>query len=324
MKALLKGFPLLFLVSATTASAQEPEVRRQAVELMERATAASVAATLPNLERIDTFRALDAPRGTREGKFTRVVVQGVGKREESSFGDYHLVQIWTNGHLARAGSGEIAPPEIETVYNITPIRIPRFDGEDVIHRIVTKAVAGKNARCIEFDTITGQKIENNEFCLDPANNALILSKTGDELVENSDFFLFAGQLIPSKITYTFAGVRKLEISQTMTELKESTENVLTAPPDAQILAFCKRYRRPIGVSMPQPKAGNGGRDIDVAIRGIIGTDGKIHEAVVQSSERADLGEEALSLVQQWVFTPGICDGSPNTTESIFMVHFHGR
>ena len=323
MKTLLKSFSF-FLLFASVVCAQDPQVRSEAVEMMERATAASVAPTLPNLERIDTFRSLGNPGGAREGKFTRVVVQGVGKREESSFGDYDLVEIWTNGHVARFGSQTIAPPEIETVYNITPIRIPRFDGEDVIHRIVIKAVAGKNARCIEFDTITGKKIENNEFCLDPANNTLILSKTGDELVENADFFLFAGQLIPSKITYTFAGVRKLEISQTMTELKESIENVLTAPPDAQILTFCKRYRRPIGVSMAQPKAGNGGRDIDVAVRGIIGTDGKIHEAVVQNSERADLGEEALNLIQQWVFTPGICDGNPNTTESIFMIHFHGR
>src|SRR5690348_930273 len=176
MKTLLKVLPLLLLF-ASVVSAQDPQVRSEAVELMERATLASVAPRLPNLERVDIFRALDTPNGAREGSFTRVVVQGVGKREESSFGDYHFVQIWTNGRVASTGTQGIAPPEIETVYNITPIRIPRFDGEDVIHRIVTKAVGGKNARCIEFDTITGQKIQNNEFCLDPSNNTLLLSKT---------------------------------------------------------------------------------------------------------------------------------------------------
>jgi len=322
MKSLLNVLPLILLL-ASVGSAQDPQVRRDAIEMMERATAASVAPTLPNLERVDIFRALDTPNGAREGRFSRTVVQGTGKREEFTFGDYHRVEIWTHGHVASFGSQEIVPTELDKVYSITPISIPSFDGEDVIHRVVIKAVGGKNARCIEFDTIKGQKIENNEFCLDPANNTLILSKTGDDLVENSDFFSFAGQLLPSKITYTFAGVRKLEISQTMTELK-STDDVLTAPPDAQISMFCKAYRRPIGLSMPQPKSGHGGRDIDVAIRGIIGTDGKIHEAVVEDAERPDLGEEALSLVSQWVFTPGICDGSPNTTESIFMVHFHGR
>ena len=110
----------------------------------------------------------------------------------------------------------------------------------------------------------------------------------------------------------------------MTELTDTSENVLAAPPEAQIRNFCKTYRRAIGTSLPQPKAGKGGRNTDVAIRGIISTDGKVHEAVVQSAEYPDLGAEALALVQQWVFTPAVCDGNPNTQEATFIVHFHGR
>jgi Gram-negative bacterial TonB protein C-terminal len=324
MKALLKSLPLVLFAVATTASAQDPEVRRQAVELLERAHAASLSPNLPNLERVDSFRVLDSSSGPREGTFSRVVVQGAGRREETTFGDYHALDILTQGHIATVRTSELPPAEVETVLRATPISLVRFDGEDVIHRIVTKAVAGKNARCIEFDTVRGQKIDNNELCFDAANNTLLLQKTGDVLIENGDFFPFAGALMPGKIVYSFAGIRKLEISQTMTDLKDASENVLAAPPDAQIRTFCKTFRRPIGVSMPQPKPGNGGRDIDVAVRGIIGMDGKIHEAVVQSAERADLGAEALNLVQQWVFTPGICDGNPNTNEATFIVHFHGR
>jgi hypothetical protein len=194
----------------------------------------------------------------------------------------------------------------------------------VIHRIVTKAVGGKNARCVEFDTIKGQKIENNEFCFDPANNTLILEKTGDDLIENTDFFSFAGGFFPSKITYSFAGIRKLEISQTMTELTDATENVLVAPPGAMTLHFCKTWRRPIGVSMPQPKAGKGGRDYDVVVRGLIESDGQIHDAVVQEAELADLGAEALQLIKQWRFSPLICEGQPGELEASFVLHFHGR
>lgn len=76
--------------------------------------------------------------------------------------------------------------------------------------------------------------------------------------------------------------------------------------------------------MPQPNEGHGGRDIDVAIRGIIGLDGKVHEAVVQSAERDDLALEALGIVKQWVFTPALCEGQPNAEEATFIVHFHGR
>jgi len=323
MKSICRVLTLVLLF-ASAASAQDPDVRREAVQLLERANGVSLSPHLPNLERIDTFRVLDAGSGPREGTFTRVVVQGTGRRDETTFGDYHALDIWSAGHLATIRTSELPPADVDTVLRLTPIHLLRFDAEDVIHRVVQKAAAGKNARCIEFDTIKGQKIENNEICIDPANGTLVLVNVGGELIENSDFFPFAGALMPGKIVYSFGGIRKLEISQSMTELKDASENVLAAPPDAQIRTLCKTFRRPIGVSMPQPKAGTGGRDIDVAIRGIIGMDGRIHEAVVQSAERADLGAEALRLVQEWVFTPGMCDGSPNSNEAVFIVHFHGR
>jgi Gram-negative bacterial TonB protein C-terminal len=323
MRALLKWLPL-FLLFASVASAQDPQVRQEATELLERASAASLPPRLPNLERVDTFRVLDAGGGPREGTFTRVVVQGTGRREEASFGDFHSTQVWTRGDLALVSTHKVLPAELATVINITPIRLMHFDGEDVIHRIVTKAVGGKNARCVEFDTIKGQRIENNEFCFDPANNTLILEKTGDDLIENSGFFSFAGGFFPSRISYSFAGLRKLEISQTMTELTDSTENVLVAPPGAMFSHACKTWRRPIGVTMPQPKAGRGARDYDVVLRGLIESDGQVHDAVVQSAELPDLGVEALEIIKQWRFSPLICEGEPGQIEADFVLHFHAR
>jgi Gram-negative bacterial TonB protein C-terminal len=323
MKSVLKVLPLI-LLSAIPGSAQDPEVRREAVQLLEHANGVSLSPQLPNLERVDTFRVFDSSSGPQEGTFTRVVVQGTGKREESRFGAYHSLNIWTGGHLATMRTSELPPPEINTVMRLTPIYLLRFADDDVIHAIVDKAAGGKKIRCIEFDTIRGQKIDNNEFCVDPGNGALVLEKVGNELIENSEFFSFAGELVPARITYSFSGVRKLEISQTLTELADASENVLAAPPGAQIRNFCKTYRRAIGTSMPQPQPGKGSRNIDIAIRGIIWTDGKVHEAVVQSAEYPDLGAEALALVQQWAFTPAVCDGDANTQEATFVVHFHGR
>jgi TonB family protein len=160
--------------------------------------------------------------------------------------------------------------------------------------------------------------------VDPANGTLVFEKLGDELIENSDFFPFAGALIPAKISYSYSGVPKLEILQTMTVLTDATADVLAAPPNAQIRQLCTTYRRPLGQSMPQPKPGNGGGESDVVVRGLIGTDGRVHDAVVQSSERPDLNAEALSLIAQWVFTPGMCNGSPNQNEASFVLHFQGR
>jgi hypothetical protein len=320
---ILKVLPLI-LLTAIPASAQDQELRREAVQLLEHANGVSLSPKLPNLERLDTFRVFDSSSGPQEGTFTRVVVQGTGRREESRFGAYHSLNIWSGGHLATMRTSELPPPEINTVMRLTPIYLLRFADDDVIHAIVDKAAGGKKIRCIEFDTIRGQKSDNNEFCVDPGNGTLVLEKVGNELIENSDFFSFAGELVPAKISYSFAGVRKLEISQTLTELTDASVNVLAAPPEAQIRNFCKTYRRAIGTSMPQPAAGKGGRNIDVAIRGIIWTDGKVHEAVVQSADYPDLGAEALALVQQWVFTPAVCDGNLNTQEATLILHFHGR
>jgi hypothetical protein len=293
--------------------------------MLERANGASMSPKLPNLERTDVFRVLDTSAPAREGTFTRVVVQGAGRREETTFGDYHAINVFTAAGVSTARSSELRPAEVATVMRLTPVLLVRFADDDVIHAIVDKAdSSGHQVYCIEFDTIRGQRIENNEICINAANGTLASQKIGSELLEYSEYFPFAGARFPGKIEYSLDGVRKLEITQTMEDLNDATENVLAAPANASVRVWCKTFRRAIGQSMPQPQEGRSGRDIDVAIRGIIGMDGKVHQAVVQSAERADLGAEALGLVQRWAFTPAVCNGKPNAEEATFIVHFHGR
>lgn len=324
MKYILCGFAG-FLLIPTGARAQDPKLRSEAVELLERANGVSMSPNLPNLERTDVFRVLDRSSPVREGTFTRVVIQGVGRREETTFGDYHTINVFTDAGLSTLRTSELGPAEVETVMRLTPIYLVTFADDDVIHAIVDQAGAGgQNLRCIQFDTIRGQRLENNEICVNAAEGTLVSEKLGNRFIEYSEYFRFAGELLPARIKYSRDGVRKLEITQTLVELKDATENVLAAPPNASVRAWCKTFKRAIGQSMPQPKEGRAGRDMDVAIRGIIGFDGRVHQAVVQSAERDDLGAEALGIVQQWVFAPALCNGQPNEEEATFIVHFHGR
>ena len=314
-----------FLLTPAENAAQDPKIRSEAVQLLERANGVSMSPKLPNLERTDTFRVLDTTSPVREGTFTRVVIQGAGRREETTFGDYHALNVFTQAGVSTVRTAELRPAEVETMMRLTPIYLVSFADDDVIHAIGDKAgTNGQRARCIEFDTVRGQRIENNEICVDASNGTFVTQKLGNWLAEYSEYFEFAGELLPGKIDFSRDGVRKLEITQTVVELKDATENVLAAPPNAGTRVWCKTYKRAIGQSMPQPKEGRGGRDIDVAIRGIIGTDGKVQQTVVQNAERADLAAEALALVQQWVFAPAVCNGQPNWEEATFVVHFHGR
>ena len=46
--------------------------------------------------------------------------------------------------------------------------------------------------------------------------------------------------------------------------------------------------------------------------------------VEERAEFSDLEPEALALLQQWVFTPAMCNGHPNPTPASFTLHFQGR
>ncbi|HEY6763914.1 MAG TPA: TonB family protein [Candidatus Sulfotelmatobacter sp.] len=305
------------------AASQDVKVREEAVRLLEVAHQVSASPNLPNLERVDLFRAFGSEE-TREGSFRRMLLQGTGERDEYLFGDYHLVNVWKGDQVAISGASQIVPPELSNVLRITPIQLVFFDGEDVIHSIIARDINGHRSRCIEFDTVRGQRTDNNEICVAVDTGVLLASRLGPELIENDDFFSFAGELIPAKISYTFAGVKKLEITQTMTLLNHPPENLLDAPGGAQMQRPCKTYRRPFGQSMPQPKTGNGGTSVDVIISAMVDASGRVHDASVRRSERPDLNDEALAVAKQWIFTPSLCEGKPKSEEVEFTLHFQGR
>jgi hypothetical protein len=100
---------LALLLAPTLALAQDGELRARADSILERAHAVSVAPNLPNLERIDSFQVFDTSASAREGSFSRVVVQGIGRREETNFGEYHLTQVWAGRPWPALGAPDSFP-----------------------------------------------------------------------------------------------------------------------------------------------------------------------------------------------------------------------
>ncbi len=323
-KSIMMITAMAMLVGAPRCAAQEPGIRAEAVRMVEQANRVSMSPNLPNLERTDTFRVF-GDSGVTEGTFTRVVVQGTGRRDEVSYGGYHTVEVWTERKLSAVRSHQLAPPEVQDLFELTPIHLLLFDGSDVIRAITAKSGSGGPERCIEFETVQGERRESNEFCIDNARGTFASMKVGSNLLEYGEYFPFAGAWMPGKIRYSVGGVRKMEISQSMRELKDATANVLEAPPGAALYEMCTTFRRAIGEAMPQPPAGHGAGNVDVEVRGIVGVDGKIQDAVVQDSEgRKDLEAEALAIIARWTFSPQMCNGAPNQQEASFVLHFLGR
>jgi hypothetical protein len=323
MKPALALLTLLLLTSIAS-PAQDIRVREQAMHLLERGNAVTTPVKYPDLERVDSFQVFGSDQSVRDGTFTRVVIQGTGRRDETTFGNYHLVDVIANGGMSRAQNQPVAPPEVKTLMRVTPIYHVSFNDQDVIHMITNRELDGRAARCIDFDTVTGQKNQPNEICLDAGTGAIVLEKLNEERIEYHDFFAFAGALIPARIDYFSTAASSMEIKQSMTVVTESIPNVLVAPPDAVAWVNCQPYRRAFGQSMPQPKPGNGAGQIDVVVRGMIGRDGRIHDAVIDTSERPDLNAEAINIIHQWVFTPPMCDNQPSSAEASFTLHFQGR
>lgn len=322
MTRVLAFFTLV--VAAVLSPAQDIRVRVEAVHLLERGNAVTTPVKLPDLERIDSFQVFGPDTAVKGGTFTRVVIQGTGRRDETTFGDYHFLEVFTHESLSRVLTQSLAPPEVKTLMRVTPIYHVSFNDEDVIHSITNREVNGQPARCIEFDTVAGQKSHDNENGVDAATGAIVLEKLNEERIEYREFFPFAGALIPARIDYSSSAAPSMEIEQSMTVLTDPTPNVLEAPPNASRATFCQNYRRAFGLSMPQPKPGNGASEVDVVVRGLIEQDGKVHDPVVQSSERPELNAEALGIIRQWVFTPPRCDGQPSLGEASFTLHFQGR
>jgi TonB family protein len=314
----------VILSACTLSFGQDLKLRQEAVQMIERAHSVSWASNYPSAEQVATFRVLDSASGPQQGSYSRVDVQGTGRRVEVTFGDYHTIDVYTAGRRVSTARGGVTPPEIYNVKKLLPIYLVRFDHEDVIYAMTDSSKDGKPLRCIQFNTVAGQEAQDNELCVDSASGTLVSARLGKETIENSEFFPFADSFVPGRITYSYAGVPKLEISQTIVQLTEVTPDVLAAPPGAQMYTACSTFRRALGVLMPQPQPGRGGQDTDLILRGLIAADGKVHDAIVQSSDRPDLNPAALRVIQDWIFTPAMCDGNPVGTEASFTLHFKAQ
>lgn len=313
----------LCLLGASAALAEDIALRQEAIRLLERADAVGTPVHLPNLQRTNTFRVF-TEGGVKEGTFTRTVDQHAGRREEITYGDYHLLNVIANGRFATDRSQRMPPREVLDLLRLTPTFKVHFDETDVIQAINNRDVDGRPARCVIWVTVTGEKQLHGELCVEKARGVLLTSDFADERIEQYEFFEFAGETVPARIEYYTAGRLHMEIRQTIEELSEIGPDVLATPPNALLLGGCVNPRPAFGKVMPQPKPGTGGAVADVRVAGIVQPDGLLHDAIVTSSERPDLHEEALQVAQTWRFSPPLCDGKPSQAPVLLTLHFQGR
>ena len=313
---------LVFLAAAC--GAQDIKVRQEAETLLEQANSLVVPRELGTYLHAIAFRVFD-PSGIKEGQFTSVFQGPRSYRNEYKFEDFDIVLIVNGETSADIGSDRNqAPLPIRRLTRLNRPYSARFDQTDVIHSIQDSEVNGRPARCIEFDTTKGEKIEVNELCIDKRLRVVARVHANNETITFSDYFSYRGTLMPGHIVYQQNDFH-MEIDQTKTELEGPVNpDLLTAPPQGRLGHACKAFRRPFGQFMPQPRPGYGGQNVDVIIHGVVRANGSVSELSVDASKREDLNQEAIQVCSGWRFIPASCDGAVVEVPVDITLHFQGR
>jgi hypothetical protein len=304
---------------------EDIKVREEAVRLLERANQVSLPGAAPNYEQAVSFRVYYSDGSSKEGAYTKIAVGASGYREERSFADYHDVIVRSGDKMS--GTATWTPPtELQELRDQLPVHLGRFDDKDVIRSIEDTNIDGIAAKCISFDTLFGDKLQQNQICVDAARGPVLRWQVGDETIENSGYFRVGTLWEPAHISRSLRSALRMQIEQRITVM-DKVDASLLSPPSGHWdkLIQCQPYRRPIVISAPQPIAGNAGTEtIDVVVSGFVLSTGKTDKLQIQSSSRPDLNGEALETVAKWIFQPMICNDKPSTQWMEFVVHFQGR
>ncbi|HYL86267.1 MAG TPA: energy transducer TonB [Candidatus Angelobacter sp.] len=316
----LRFLPVFLLAFSFRLRAQDMAVRVEAVRLLEHANAVSRPAhILPNHMQEVTFRAYHLDGTTQDGTYN-VIYSGDIERYDIVFGDYHAISLHFPDKIVQ-NAYQPPPPEALEVDNLTPVLIGRFDKSDTIHSIAPATLFGRRAKCIQFETVNGRTHQSNEICVDEELGTLIRRSVGEDLVENTDYSLFAGILLPAHIRHYINGKLRMEIEQKFSVIDGPIDWAELTPPHPTTFGACQQYRRPIIQSAPQPATAGAGPWYDVQVHGVIGEDGHVHQASVLTAGRNDLEQQAVQIVSGWVFSPGVCNGKPIPVSADLIVHF---
>ena len=311
---------------SSTALAEDVQLRSQAVALLNHAQAVSQLQGGPwNIRTEVTFTATASDGSLQSGTYTRVRGNDASLREDLTFGDYSASSISIGVQLGRTTAWDDPPFAALRIRQLVPYRAASFDATDVIHEIRSSSYGGRQALCIEFETILGEKHLPGEACVDKSNGTMLELHSGDKLWEYSEFYPVEGGLFPAHIVYR-EGNFSLTADLKMAKLEEKPEDAFSIPSDWAQGTLCKQWQMPIAKSTPQPH-GEGAPDApvtDVVVHLHVTALGTVTNAQVLKPVRSDLDAEAVKLVSGWLFQPGTCNGNPQGYVINAAVHFQGK
>jgi hypothetical protein len=320
--------PALFAQTGTlrpeVMPAEDPQVRAEAVRLMERAVLVSTPVWPANEESF-TFRILDPSLGeTTTGQMNIGVARPALKRWDFTFGTYHYVQVQNGREFATVRTQESEPAALTSVRKLVPVFVGRFEQADVIRRIEDATTGDRPSRCIVFDTLKGDHQQPGRACVDAAQGWLLELTQGDETIRQSNFYRFNNGFLPGHIEKWHANRKLFEIDENIVVRTQYPADYFNYPENASIRHACGEFHRALAEDTEQPPQKTQSSDlIDVRVHGFVGKDGKPYGLKALDTARPDLAEEAVRIVSGWKYHPAMCEYDPATMETDFAIHFKG-
>ena len=304
--------------------AEDPQLRAEAVRLMERAVMLTTP-VWPANEEFFNFRVLHPAAGeAAEGSIKIGVRTRVNKRWEFIYGTYKFIRVQDGSEVATYRSENAEPAALTSVRKLLPAFHGQFERADVIRRISDATVDGRPARCIDFDTLKGDQQQSGQVCVDAQSGFLLSVRQGDETIRQSAYFRFNNASLPGHIERWMGNEKLVEIDSRVVVRTEYPPEYFDYPPDAKIGHGCREFHRAFADRTPQPEPKTQSNEaVTVRLHGRVGKDGKPAALKVLDAARPDLAEEALRVVSGWTFHPAMCEYQPATEERDFEVTFKG-
>lgn len=313
-------------VNSSVARSEDVQLRNQAVSLLNRSHIVSQIQGGPyNFRTEATFTATAGDGSLQSGSYTRVRGSDGALREDLRFGEFAASSISEGVQRAWTGGWDDPPFAARKIRQLVPYGPVMFDNSDVIEQIKSGSYGGREAYCIEFETIVGEQRLPGEVCVDKANGSLLELRSGSKLWEYSGYFTIKGALIPEHIVYRESSF-SLNADLAMTPLDEKPEDEFAVPAEWSQGTMCRQFAMPVAKSAPQPK-GEGGPDApvtDVVVHLHVSAQGTVTSAEVLKPVNPKLDEEAQKLVSTWMYEPGTCNGRSQEYRIDATVHFQGR
>ena len=315
------------LMSAQTATlrpearpAEDPQLRAEAVGLLERANRVSTPELWPPNQMKIRFRVPNpAPGDPVEGEYISSIGGPDLRRQDWHYGAFEPTQIRNGPRLSLTHNTVQEPPILELLPQITPIYLGRFDHEDIIRSIVP---GPDGQRCIHFDTVFGDRQQLGVICVDRDQGWLASIRIGDQVTRNSKFFTFQGASFPGHVERWVGDQELIEVETSIQLKNDFPADFFSVPESAAFL--CPDFRRAFAEHTPQPPVQSSSSDVhDVELLGMIGIDGHVSALRPIDRVRPDLNERAMALVATWTYTPATCNGQPAAWQRLFTVHFKG-